>query len=58
MYTFINKHYQKYDGFKYLEISQPRPDRDNSKIGWIVFEPEVNIAEIVEKVEHLPVLHS
>ncbi|KAI9009847.1 hypothetical protein BC832DRAFT_530033, partial [Gaertneriomyces semiglobifer] len=36
---------QKVEGFKYLVVGDPRPDRGNNRLGWAVFEDNVDIEE-------------
>ncbi|KAJ3335005.1 hypothetical protein HDU91_002409, partial [Kappamyces sp. JEL0680] len=32
-------------GFKYLELTEPRPEKRNSRLGWVVFQDGTNMAD-------------
>ncbi|KAJ3198278.1 hypothetical protein HDU67_003532, partial [Dinochytrium kinnereticum] len=41
---------QKVEGFTYLAISDPRPDKKFYRIGWIVFEEGTNLEKAMEEL--------
>lgn len=43
-------------GFKYLVLTDPRPDKKNNRLGWFVFDTSVNLDEMCLKLNETKVV--